>query len=99
MNENMKAILEAISEDEELKGEATALMSELAAADEDRPEVVARVLAFAHDRGFELSEEDLVIEAPAEGKVEDEELAAVAGGCGSCGSSSSAITSLTSSVM
>ena len=83
MNENLKAILAAVSEDEELRAQAAALMSELnAASDGDRPEVVSRIIALAGDRGFELTEEDLVIEAPAEGEVEDEELAAVAAGGG-----------------
>ena len=82
MNENLRAILQAVSEDDELKAQATALMGELgAASDEDRPEVVARIVALANERGFALAEDDLVIEAPAEGEVEDETLAVVAGGC------------------
>ena len=84
MTENMKAIIAAVSEDDELKAQAAALMGELAAAsDGDRPEVVSRIIALAGDRGFALTEEDLVIEAPAEGQIVDEELAAVSGGCGS----------------
>ena len=82
MNENLKAILQAASEDDELMGEATALVNELnAATDEARPEIVARIVALANDNGFTLTEDDLVFETPAEGKVEDEELAAVSGGC------------------
>ena len=38
--------------------------------------------AFLDEHGYTLTEEDLVFETPAEGKVEDEELMAVAGGCG-----------------
>ena len=82
MNENLKTIMKAASEDDELMAKASALMNELNAAEEaDRPEVVARIISFAEDKGFALTEEDLVFEAPAEGKVEDEELMVVAGGC------------------
>lgn len=55
------------------------------AVGEDRPEVVARIISFANDNGFALTEDDLVIETPAEGELVDEELAVVAGGgCGDC---------------
>ena len=82
MNENLKAILQAASEDDELMGEATALVNELNAASEaDRPEVAARIVALANDNGFTLTEDDLVFEVPAEGELVDEELAAVSGGC------------------
>ena len=85
MNENLKVIMKAASEDDELMAQASALMNELNAADEaTRPEVVARIVALANDKGFELTEDDLVFETPAEGELEDEELMAVAGGCG-CG--------------
>lgn len=82
MNENLKAIMHAASEDEELMSQVSALMNELNAAnDETRPEVVAHIVAFANDRGYELTEEDLVVEAPEEGKIEDEQLALASGGC------------------
>ena len=88
MNENLKALLKAASEDDELMEQALALMGELSAAsDETRPEVIGRIVAFvafARDRGFDLAEEDLVVEAPAEGEVSDEELMVVSGGCGGC---------------
>lgn len=92
MNENLKALLQAASEDEELRAELTSIMVELQGADDEaRPEVVSRVIALANERGFDLSEEDLVVEVAEDGQLEDAELAAVAGGCGmqKCGLTSS----------
>ena len=66
MNENLKAIMRAASEDDRLMAQATTLVNELNAA---------------NDNGFTLTEDDLVSETPAEGKLEDEELTAVSGGC------------------
>lgn len=81
MTENMKAIIKAAAEDQALKDQVTALAAEFEeATDETRPELVARAIAIASDRGFTLTEEDFAFEPAKDRELDDEEMKLVSGG-------------------
>jgi predicted ribosomally synthesized peptide with nif11-like leader len=72
MTENLKALIEKVSADEELKKKAEAL-NEI----KDENEVKAAVIKLAEEAGVTLTEADLV---PENDEVSEDELDAVAGG-------------------
>jgi predicted ribosomally synthesized peptide with nif11-like leader len=72
MTDNLKALIEKVSADEELKKKAEAL-NEI----KDEEEAKAAVIKFAAEAGVTLTEADLV---PENDEVSEDELDAVAGG-------------------
>jgi predicted ribosomally synthesized peptide with nif11-like leader len=72
MTKNLKALIEKVSADEELKKKAEALNDI-----KDEEEAKAAVIKLAAEAGITITEADF---APEEGEINDDELEAVAGG-------------------
>jgi predicted ribosomally synthesized peptide with nif11-like leader len=72
MTDNLKALIEKISTDEELKKKVDAL-KEL----KDENEIIAATIKIAGEYGIEITEDDFV---PKDVEVDDNELNSVAGG-------------------
>ena len=73
MTENLKAFNQALSADEELRGEFEQLLENLRAS---RAEAI---IGFAESHGYALTAEDFA-PAPVEGEISEEELDVVTGG-------------------
>jgi predicted ribosomally synthesized peptide with nif11-like leader len=72
MTDNLKALIEKVSTDEELKKKVDAL-KEL----KDEKEIIAATIKIAGEYGIVITEDDFV---PKDGEVDDNELNSVAGG-------------------